>query len=75
MLDQCLGSTRPVQAVRGPAGTIPIIAWRRGGVDTWGIEAIMLSAGTCVEWLRDDLGIIDDAADSADGRRRLRRHR
>ena len=25
----------------------------------------MLSAGTCVEWLRDDLGIIDDAADSA----------
>jgi glycerol kinase len=65
MLDQCLGSHRPTQAVRGPAGTIPIIAWRRGGTDTWGIEAIMLSAGTCVEWLRDDLGIIADAADSA----------
>ncbi len=65
MLDQCIGATRPPQAVRGPAGTIPIIAWRRGGTDTWGIEAIMLSAGTCVEWLRDDLGIIDDAADSA----------
>jgi len=65
MLDQCLGTYRPPQAVRGPAGTIPIIAWRRGDVDTWGIEAIMLSAGTCVEWLRDDLGIIDDAADSA----------
>ena len=26
------------------------------GVPTWGVEAIMLSAGTCVEWLRDDLG-------------------
>ena len=26
----------------------------------------MLSAGTCVEWLRDDLGIIDSAADSAE---------
>ena len=26
----------------------------------------MLSAGTCVEWLRDDLGIIDTAADSAE---------
>jgi glycerol kinase len=64
MLDQCLGSTRPAQAVRGPAGTIPIIGWRRGGRTTWGIEAIMLSAGSCVEWLRDDLGIIDDAADS-----------
>ena len=56
------GTDRPPQAVRGPAGTIPIIAWRRNGSDTWGIEAIMLSAGTCVEWLRDDLGIIDDAA-------------
>ncbi len=65
MLDQCLGTTRPQQAVRGPAGTIPIIAWRRSGTITWGIEAIMLSAGNCVEWLRDDLGIIEDAADSA----------
>lgn len=65
MLDQCIGATRPPQAVRGPAGTIPIIAWRRGGRVTWGIEAIMLSAGTCIEWLRDDLGIIEDAADSA----------
>ena len=65
MLDQCLGATRPAQAVRGPAGTIPIIGWRRAGAVTWGIEAIMLSAGNCVEWLRDDLGIIEDAADSA----------
>ncbi len=65
MLDQCLGPDRPPGAVRGPSGTIPIIAWRRAGTITWGIEAIMLSAGTCVEWLRDDLGIIDDAADSA----------
>ncbi|HVC68402.1 MAG TPA: FGGY-family carbohydrate kinase [Acidimicrobiales bacterium] len=65
MLDQCLGTTRPEQAVRGPAGTIPIIAWRRGETVTWGIEAIMLSAGTCVEWLRDDLGILTDAEESA----------
>ena len=53
-------------AGQAKAGTIPIIAWRRNGVDTWGIEAIMLSAGTCVEWLRDDLGLIADAADSAE---------
>jgi glycerol kinase len=65
MLDQCVGPTRPSQAARGHAGTIPIIAWRRDGVVTWGVEAIMLSAGTCVEWLRDDLGIIDSAEDSA----------
>ena len=37
MLDQCLGATRPAQAVRGPAGTIPIIGWRRAGVWlSWG---------------------------------------
>jgi glycerol kinase len=30
----------------------------------WGVEAIMLSAGTAVEWLRDDLGLIDTAAAS-----------
>jgi glycerol kinase len=66
MLDQCVGRARPPYAARGPAGTIPIIAWRREGAITWGVEAIMLSAGTCVEWLRDDLAIIDSAADSAE---------
>jgi glycerol kinase len=66
MLDQCVGPEPAVQATRGPAGTIPIIAWRRGGRVTWGVEAIMLSAGTCVEWLRDDLAIIDSAAESAE---------
>jgi glycerol kinase len=66
MLDQCIGHRRPDQAARGPAGTIPIIAWRREGTITWGLEAIMLSAGTCVEWLRDDLAIIDSAAHSAE---------
>jgi glycerol kinase len=66
MLDQCVGPSRPPQVARGPAGTIPIIAWRRHGRVTWGVEAIMLSAGTCVEWLRDDLNIIDTASQSAD---------
>ena len=65
MLDQCVGD-RPPFPGRGPAGTIPIVAWRREGILTWGIEAIMLSAGTCVEWLRDDLGLIDTAAASAE---------
>ena len=30
--------------------------------DTYGIEAIMLAAGTNVQWLRDDLGLIESAA-------------
>ncbi len=65
MLDQCTGGEAPTHAGRGPAGTFPIVAWRRHATVTWGIEAVMLSAGTCVEWLRDDLGLIQSAAESA----------
>jgi len=64
MLDLCVGDVRPGFARRGGAGTFPIVAWQRAGHKTWGVEAVMLSAGMCVEWLRDDLGIIDSAADS-----------
>ena len=64
MLDLCVGDTRPAFARRGGAGTFPIVAWQRHGRRTWGVEAVMLSAGMCVEWLRDDLGIIDSAEDS-----------
>jgi glycerol kinase len=64
MLDVCVGADRPGFDQRGRAGTFPIAAWRRSGRVTWGLEAIMLSAGTAVEWLRDDLGIIATAADS-----------
>ncbi|HET6793767.1 MAG TPA: FGGY family carbohydrate kinase, partial [Acidimicrobiales bacterium] len=64
MLDACLGPNRPAFARLGEAGTFPIVAWRRGGRLTWGVEAIMLSAGTAVEWLRDDLGVIATAAES-----------
>jgi glycerol kinase len=66
MLDVCVGPTRPPFATRGRGGTFPMVCWRQGGVPTWGVEAVMLSAGTNVEWLRDDLGLIPDAASSAD---------
>ena len=64
MLDLCVGPVRPEYEQRGPHGTFPIVAWRRGGRITWGIEAFMLTAGQAVEWLRDDLGVIRDAAES-----------
>ncbi|MDQ6617910.1 MAG: FGGY-family carbohydrate kinase [Actinomycetota bacterium] len=63
MLDVCLG-WRPSFDQRGDGGCFPIAAWRRKGHLTWGIEAITLSAGTAVEWLRDDLGLIATAAES-----------
>ena len=64
MLDVCTGRTPPASHQRGSNGTYPIVAWSRDGVLTWGTEAIMLSAGTNVQWLVEDLGVIDSPARS-----------
>ena len=66
MLDLLLGPERPAFERQGDGGCFPIVAWQRDGEVAWGLEAIMLSAGTNVEWLRDDLGVIDTAAASHD---------
>jgi glycerol kinase len=66
MLDVVIGPQRPSFAVRGGAGTFPLVAWRLGGEVTWGVEAIMLSAGSNVDWLRDDLGLLESAPSSHD---------
>ncbi|MGQ0617015.1 MAG: FGGY family carbohydrate kinase [Acidimicrobiia bacterium] len=66
MLDVVVGPDRPAHETRGPAGSFTIVAWRRESRPTWGMEAVMLAAGTNVEWLRDDLGVIADAAASHD---------
>jgi glycerol kinase len=66
MLDLCTGDAAPATGTRSEGGTFPIIAWSRGQRLTWGVEAIMLSAGTNVDWLVDDLGILPDAAASHD---------
>ena len=63
MLD-CVTAARPAFSARGDRGTFPIVAWREAGHVNWGIEAIMLSAGSCIEWLRAGLGLIGDAAES-----------
>ncbi|HEY3486111.1 MAG TPA: FGGY family carbohydrate kinase [Ilumatobacteraceae bacterium] len=66
MLDMCAGEALPASANRDHHGTFPIVAWSREGVRTFGVEAVMLSAGTNVEWLRDDLGLLATAAESHD---------
>lgn len=64
MLDLCLGAERPPFPRVGAAGTFPIVAWRLDGHITWGIEAVMMSAGQAVSWLKDDLEIIETAVES-----------
>jgi glycerol kinase len=63
MLDVVIDHTPSFQR-RGRHGTFPIVAWRANGKVTWGIEAIMLAAGTNVQWLRDELGVIRTSGES-----------
>jgi glycerol kinase len=64
MLDMCRGDLPPVGGHRSQQGTFPIVAWSEAGRRVWGEEAIMLSAGTNVEWLVEDMGLLDSAAHS-----------
>jgi glycerol kinase len=64
MLDVNLGEQAPKHEQRSPAGTFPIVAWRVDGHTTWGAEAVMLAAGTNVQWLRDDLGLVANAEET-----------
>ena len=78
MLDVVLGARRrPRSTHRGRARHVPdrrVAA--RTAATTWGVEAVMLAAGTNVQWLRDDLGTHRDRADeSHDARGVVRRHR
>lgn len=66
MLDVCTDQPTPDAVRRFDHGTYPLPLWSRDGTLTWGVEGIMLSAGTNVEWLRDDLGLIETAAASHD---------
>ena len=66
MLDLVTGEQGPTTGNRTADGTFPIVAWSRDGRLTWGTEAIMLSAGTNVEWLVTDLGILSTPAESHD---------
>lgn len=63
MLDVCVAE-RPAFRARGEGGCFPIVAWSRAGQVTWGVEAIMLAAGSAVDWLVEDLGVLVDAAES-----------
>ncbi len=65
MLDCCTGANRPSFSYMGPdGGTIPIIAWQQNSTPTWGVEAIMLSAGSAINWLIDDMGMLKSPDES-----------
>lgn len=63
MLDCSTGTVRPSFAVRGDAGTFPIVTWQEAGERHWGVEAVMLSAGSCLEWCQR-IGLVSSPAES-----------
>ena len=64
MLDVYSGTATPAHLARTPRGTFPIVVYSEGSTLHWGSEAIMLTAGSNVEWLVNDLGLIPDAKSS-----------
>ncbi|NBR68520.1 MAG: hypothetical protein EBT79_14835, partial [Actinobacteria bacterium] len=66
MLDMFVGTVPPANARRNAGGTFPIVAFSGTDGHFYGVEGIMLSAGTNVEWLRDDMGLISTPAESDD---------
>ncbi len=44
-------------------GMLTTVAWRLGGRTTYALEGSAFIAGAAVQWLRDGLGIIEDAAE------------
>ncbi|MGH7356693.1 MAG: glycerol kinase GlpK [Candidatus Rokuibacteriota bacterium] len=45
-------------------GLLTTIAWRLGGALTYALEGSVFIAGAAIQWLRDGLGILRDAAES-----------
>jgi glycerol kinase len=45
-------------------GLLTSVAWQRDGETTYAMEGAIFVTGAAVQWLRDGLGIIDDAAET-----------
>ena len=54
-----------VDAVQSAHGLLTTIAWGIGGKVEYALEGSVFVAGSALQWLRDGLGLIADAADSA----------
>ena len=61
MLDMVGAGPGPSSMTRFASGCFPVVLQSRDGHITWGVEGIVLSAGSCIEWLRDDLGLVKSA--------------
>ncbi len=52
------------EIVRSEAGLLSSVGWRIDGRDTFVLEGSIFVTGASVQWLRDQLGVIDRASDT-----------
>jgi len=52
------------ELVRSEAGLLTSVGWRIGGHDTYVLEGAIFVTGASVQWLRDQLGVVDHASDT-----------
>ena len=64
MLNTFTGQDSPTKFVRSEHGVYPIVAFRDSVATYWASEAIMLSAGTNLDWLCQDLQLISSPSES-----------
>ena len=51
------------QAVRSKAGLVTSVGWSVGGKLTYALEGSVFNAGSTIQWLRDELGLLESAPD------------
>jgi glycerol kinase len=64
MLDMVDAERAPAAMTALASGCFPIVVRSNSEGIVWGIEAIALAAGSCIEWLRDSFGLIDSPGES-----------
>jgi glycerol kinase len=52
------------ELVRSEAGLLTSVGWRLDGRDTYVLEGAIFVTGASVQWLRDQLGVIEQAGDT-----------
>jgi len=62
--DAYIGTDTPALLDRATHGSYPVVAHSVGGVLHWAREAVILTAGTCIDWLVDDLALLANPAES-----------
>ena len=52
------------EPVRSRAGLVSSVAWSVGGRTTYALEGSVFNGGSTIQWLRDELHLLEDARDS-----------